>query len=113
MRKLKIKIKELARIGAEAKRERALVAEHELEWWLENLTVSKCRKMQRAHLLAYAFLRGRPYRSLESRVKTAPNWTDIADCILGYLKTPEPVQNSVRLEKIKEVDKWIRGANVT
>jgi hypothetical protein len=113
MKKLKCKIKELARIGAEAKRNRAKWAQHELEWWIENLTVSKSRGMQRTCLLAYAFLQGRPYKSVEFKVKTVPKCSDIADHIIEYRRPLEQVTLSVRMEQMKEVGKWIKGKNAS
>lgn len=44
------------------------------------------RKEARAALLAYAFLRGKTYRSCEAMTETLPNWKRVEELVVKYCK---------------------------
>lgn len=66
---LKVKIKSLA---AEAKIIRELESKTKTPWLLKEHRVGIVRSEQRHTLLAYGFLRGRPYAAMEAKLTNTP-----------------------------------------
>lgn len=82
---LKIKIKSLA---AEAR----IIRHEELKWpgtsdvrtSLHNHRVMDVRREARSALLAYGFIRGRTYRTIEFKAAVAPDWKRVAELVTKY-----------------------------
>lgn len=62
------------------------------------------RKKARASLLAYGFLRGRPYRTMERFAHTAPDWARVERMILKFGSGQGEIRDlKQRFEEWKEV----------
>lgn len=57
-------------------------------WGLRHHRIEVVRVEYRATLLAYGFLRGRPYIMLEPNAKTQPNWSKVEDMVRRYGDAP-------------------------
>lgn len=99
---LKIKIMSLA---AEAK----IIRKEEQRWYgaselrtsLRSHRVHDVRSEARVALLAYGYLRGRAYATLESRPLSAPSWERVAGLVKKY--------GSVTKVEKKELEAWAQG----
>lgn len=54
----------------------------------------------RSHHLAYNFLRGTPYRSIEPTCKVPPNWEDVKDILVRFIKEPHKKYELVREDSV-------------
>lgn len=87
---LKVKLKSLAAeakiIRKEEKRNQRLSLELRLH------RVYNVRREARLTLLAYAFIRGRTYKSVEATVRQGhePNWTRVKEMIIKYGRSFDP-----------------------
>ena len=96
---LKIKIKSLAveakLIRLEERKVKGLT-KHNLSEHRKHVV----RPEARATLLAYGFLRGRDYRSIESNATTKPDWTKVKSMVKRYTDLP--------VTAAKQLDEWIK-----
>jgi len=46
------------------------------------------RSAARHNLLAYGFLRGKPYQSLKAKCRVQPNWKQVYDLVLRFSEVP-------------------------
>lgn len=60
------------------------VADDVVFWSLRNHRKIDVRNEARAALLAYGFMRGRPYLVMEAKYHEAPNWTRVAQILIKY-----------------------------
>jgi hypothetical protein len=58
------------------------------------------RNEQRAALLAYGYLRGRPYRAIEANCTEWPNWTRVAELVRKY--GPELLSKERALQAVQD-----------
>jgi len=75
-RHLKIKIKTLASEAAHIRHEERRTAGRERQELVAHRT-GPVRSAARHNQLAYAFLRGLPYRAVERRTEDPPNWSQV------------------------------------
>ena len=107
-RQLKIKIKSLA---AESRfirhEERQTAGEVRRELYLHRIQI--VRQVARTSLIAYAFLRGRPYRQVEQRSATRPDWNAVEKTVqrFGVAFTTAQQQN----DQLARLRQWIEGIN--
>jgi hypothetical protein len=90
---LKIKIMSLAAeaciIKAQQRRWKAAprqagAAPHAMWWSLREHRLDVVRPEARHSLLAYGFLRGRPYRAMEAKCYQEPDWDKVHDMALRF-----------------------------
>jgi hypothetical protein len=75
---LKVKIKSLADESRTIRLEEKRAGKDDtLRNKLHNHRVGDVRREQRLSLLAYGFIRDRPYRSMEAKTKREPDWTRV------------------------------------
>jgi hypothetical protein len=99
---LKIKIKNLADEARLIRRETAKARDPQTknQLWLHRTTV--VRQAARNTQIAYAFIRGRPYRSVEPKATRPPNLTEVRRMVKQYgvdAWGPEKAAEAERLEK--------------
>ena len=113
---LKIKIKSLAAEAVIIKREEQkwkklsvftenVKQPHPLFFSLRSHRLYEVRTECRAAILAYGYLRGRTYQSIEAKCYEKPNWTRVTNLICKY--------GNLNAEKQKEVStrlkSWAKG----
>lgn len=62
----------------------------------------KARKMSRSLFLAYGFLRGRAFRSIEQKSNTIPDWVTVGKLIAEFSNKP-PLEVAMRFEQ------WVKS----
>jgi len=82
---LKVKIKSLAEEARIIRKEEKREANKYHKRELRDHRIGTVRDEARAAQLAYAFLRGKPYYTLEAKVHSEPNWKRVKDLVVKYL----------------------------
>lgn len=114
---LKIKIKSLAAEAVIIKREEQRwkaapftvgndKQTHPLYFSLRNHRLLKVRAECRSAIIAYGYLRGRAYRSIESKYHEAPNWERIAEILRTFGNFPDMHIPEKRKELFERVKLW-------
>ncbi len=99
---LKVRIKELAEEARIIRKEelKAKASKHYAKLnGLHHHRVQIVRPAARAAQLAYGYLRGRPYRTMEAAPRTEPDWKDVRRIVAKFGDIP----NDGDLEKAIEV----------
>lgn len=77
IKQLKVKVKSLAAEARIIRREENRAASPQLKLELKEHRRGSVRNTTRQALLAYGFLRGRPYCMMEAKAAFAPDWADL------------------------------------
>lgn len=101
---LRVRIKELAEEARIIRRE---ASKHPgWAWKLHDHRRGVVRPAARSYQLAYAFLRNRPYRTVEPTTHSEPNWDEVKRISLKFSET-NPSWEKRRAEEINsEFDTW-------
>jgi hypothetical protein len=93
IRHLRVRIKELASEATHIRHEASQTSGFE-KWELNHHRTAVVRPAARRYLLAYAFMRGRPYRSMEPKVHEGnePNWKAVAKIVTKFGGDPEKIE---------------------
>lgn len=103
-RHLKVKVKNLAEEARIIRKEEAQTSGME-RWSLQHHRKTVVRRAARHNLLAYAFLRGRPYSCVESTsTRNLPEWKRIKKIATDFGGDPERFDNW-----IQEAEAWLSG----
>lgn len=104
---LRVKIKSLADEARTIRLEEKRAATDRLRGELRRHRTFDVRAEQRASLLAYAFLRGRPRAACEPKCKVEPNW----DRVLKLAKKFGPVAPTETHEQVlRRLQDWMKPA---
>lgn len=109
---LKVKIKTLAAEARIIRREEQRAGDH-VRPRLAQHRRTVVRQAMRETLLAYAFIRGRSYRSIEANPKTAPDWAAVGKMVDKYgtcITSPEDyaIFKGARIDQANRFAKWMR-----
>lgn len=103
-RHLKVKIKNLADEARTIRHEESKTSGME-RWSLRHHRKTVVRRAARHNLLAYAFLRGRPYSHIESaRTERLPEWKRVKKIATDFGGDPERFDNW-----ILDAEAWLAG----
>jgi hypothetical protein len=103
-RHLKVKIKNLADEARTIRQEESKTSGME-RWSLQHHRKTVVRRAARHNLLAYAFLRGRPYSRVESAcTENTPDWKRIRKIALDFGGDPERLD-----DWILDAEAWLAG----
>jgi len=94
---LKIKIMSLAAEATIIRREQSRWSKQSDIWsGLRHHRIEDVRTEARAALLAYGFLRGRPYAALEAKTDCPPNWDRVLQLARKYGPNPKLAADFVK-----------------
>ena len=103
-RHLKVKIKNLADEARTIRHEEQKTSGME-RWGLQHHRKTVVRRAARHNLLAYAFLRGRPYSRVESAsTRNLPEWKRVKKVATDFGGDPERFDDWIR-----EAEAWLSG----
>lgn len=107
---LKVKIKSLAEEARIIRKEEGRCGKDEaLRSSLHAHRILDVRGEQRASLLAYAFIRGREYASVEGRCRAQPDWGRVQRLVGKFGRCSQygwPVQGSEAITQMAEFEAW-------
>ena len=106
-RHLKVKVKNLADEARTIRQEERKTSGME-RWHLQHHRKTVVRRAARHNLLAYAFLRGRPYSRVESAAtRRLPEWKRVRNVVTTFGGDAERFDDWIR-----EAEAWLTGEEV-